>query len=164
MRATLFAALFAVFAAPAASLAADYTGVAKAVDADVIEIGGKRIMLFGMESVERKQNCTIDGKPWECWPAAVRQLETLVSQGETTCRPMRPPDRYGRELALCEINGKSLNEAMVASGFAVARTDETNDFVAAEQRAREQKLGLWQGKFLKPWDFRLAAGILVDRP
>ncbi|WP_414474467.1 thermonuclease family protein [Microvirga sp. M2] len=145
-------------------LATELSGKASAVDADVIEIAGTRIMLFGMESVERKETCTIGGKIWECWPAAVRQLETLVSQGDTTCTQVRPPDRYGRILGICTVNGRNLNEAMVRSGFAVARTDETTDFVEAEKAARNEKIGLWQGTFLKPWDFRAAAGILVDRP
>ena len=152
-----------IFAASPAA-AADVTGAASAINSDVIQIGDKRIMLFGMESVERNQACQIDGKSWQCWPAAVRQLETLTSQGDTTCREARPPDRYGRLLALCEINGKSLNEAYVRTGFAVARTDETDAFVEAEKAAREAKIGLWQGKFMKPWDYRVSVGILVDRP
>jgi endonuclease YncB( thermonuclease family) len=140
------------------------TGPAKVVDSTVIEIDGQRIMLFGIDSVMRKQNCAVDGKIWQCWAAAVRELQTLVDQGPATCETVGEPDAYGRILARCNINGQSLNEQFVRSGFAVARPNETTDYVAAEAEAKEKKLGLWQGQFQKPSEFRTKAGIFVDRP
>src|SRR5215471_15568514 len=56
------------------------TGPAKAIDSTVIAINGQRIMLFGIDSVMRKQNCTISGKIWQCWAAAFRNVEILVDQ------------------------------------------------------------------------------------
>ena len=139
-------------------------GPANAVDSTVIEVNGRRIMLFGIDSVMRKQNCAIDGKVWQCWAAAVRALEILVDQGPVTCDVIGEPDVYGRLLARCSITGQSLNEQLVRKGYAVARPSETTDYVAAEAAAKEEKLGLWQGKFVMPAEFRRAAGIFVDRP
>ena len=139
-------------------------GPASAVDSTVIEVNGQRIMLFGIDSVMRKQNCTIDGKIWQCWAAAVRALEILVDQGSVTCDVIGEPDVYGRLLARCNINGQSLNEQLIRKGYAVARPSETTEYVAAEAAAKEEKLGLWQGKFLMPAEFRRAAGIFVERP
>jgi len=146
------------------AVAAQITGPAKAVDSTVIEIDGRRIMLFGIDSVIRKQSCTIDGKVWQCWPAAVRDLQTLVDQGPAICDTVGDPDVYGRVLARCTINGQSLNEQLVRRGYAVARRSETTDYVAAEAAAKERKVGLWQGQFLAPSEFRRAIGIFVDRP
>ena len=151
-----------MFAAPAE--ANQVAGHATAVDSTVIEVAGQRIMLFGVDSVMRKQNCTIDGKIWQCWAAAMRALEILVDQGPVTCDVIGEPDLYGRLLARCDSNGQSLNEQLVRKGYAVARPSETTDYVAAEAAAKEEKLGLWQGKFLMPAEFRRAAGIFVDRP
>jgi endonuclease YncB( thermonuclease family) len=144
--------------------ASEITGPATAVDSTVIAINGQRIMLFGIDSVMRKQNCMIGGKVWQCWPAAMRKLEILVDQGPATCETVGEPDVYGRLLARCSINGESLNEQLVRTGWAVARSNETKDYVAAEAEAREKKLGLWQGEFVMPAEFRRAAGIFVDRP
>jgi hypothetical protein len=47
--------------------AAQITGRAKAIDSTTIQIGDKRVMLFGIDSVMRKQLCVFDGKPWQCW-------------------------------------------------------------------------------------------------
>src|SRR5215469_3909912 len=148
--------------APAA--ADQITGPAKAVDSTVIEVNGQRIMLFGIDSVMRKQNCTLGGKIWQCWAAAVRELEILVDQGPATCELIGERDVYGRLLARCTINGQSLNEQLVRRGYAVARPSETTDYVAAEAAAREEKVGLWRGEFMLPEKFRQAAGIFVERP
>jgi len=158
----LLSLAFVIFAAPVE--ANQITGPAEVIDSTVIVVNGQRIMLFGIDSVMRKQNCTIDGKIWQCWAAAVRALEILVDQGPVTCDAIGEPDVYGRLLARCNINGQSLNEQLVRTGYAVARPSETRDYVAAEAAAKEEKLGLWQGKFLMPAEFRRAAGIFVDRP
>ncbi len=144
--------------------ASEISGTAKVVDSTVIEIDGHRIMLYGTDSVMRKQPCTLEGKLWECWPAAVRALQILVDQGPATCDVIGDPDPFGRVLARCSINGKSLNEEFVRGGFAVARPSETKDYVNAEAEAKAKKVGLWQGQFLRPSDFRRKAGIFVERP
>lgn len=158
----LLALALAFFAVQAE--ASQITGKATVVDAGVIEINGQRIMLFGIDSVMRKQDCTLDGKPWACWAASVRDLQTLVDQGPATCETVGDPDPYGRLLARCTINGQSLNEQLVRTGYAVARPSETKDYVAAEAEAKKNKVGLWQGQFMRPSDFRRQAGIFVERP
>jgi endonuclease YncB( thermonuclease family) len=158
----LLSLVIVMFATPVE--ANQITGQAKVVDSTVIEINGQRIMLFGVDSVMRKQNCARDGKIWQCWAAAVRELQTLVDQGPATCETIGEPDAYGRVLARCTINGQSLNEQFVRSGYAVARPNETKDYVAAEAEAKEKKVGLWQGQFQMPSEFRTRAGIFVDRP
>jgi endonuclease YncB( thermonuclease family) len=154
--------VMAMLAVP--TLANQMNGKAEAVDPTVISIDGQRIMLFGIDSVMRKQSCTIGGKVWQCWPAALRNLEILVDQGPVTCETVGEPDVYGRLLARCDVNGQSLNEQLVRAGWAIDRRSETTDYVAAEAEAKEKKLGLWQGEFMLPDAFRRAAGIFVDRP
>jgi endonuclease YncB( thermonuclease family) len=154
--------LIVMFTVPAA--ADQITGPARAVDSTVIEVNGQRVMLFGIDSVMRKQNCIIGGKVWQCWTSAMRDLQTLLDQGPVSCDTVGEPDVYGRLLARCSVNGESLNEQLVRRGYAVARRSETTEYVAAEAEAKEKKLGLWQGEFQMPDSFRRAAGIFVDRP
>jgi endonuclease YncB( thermonuclease family) len=158
----LLAAALILLAVPAE--ARTITGTAKAVDSTIIEIGDQRIMLFGVDSVMRKQSCSLDGKVWACWPAVVHELQTLLDRGPAACETVGDPDVYGRVLARCTVGGQSLNEQFVRSGFAVARPSETKDYVGAEAKAKAEKAGLWQGQFMPPSDFRRAAGIFVDRP
>jgi endonuclease YncB( thermonuclease family) len=158
----LLALVLVIFATSAGAV--QISGPANAVDPTVIEVNGQRIMLFGIDSVMRKQSCMLGGKVWQCWAAALRNLEILVDQGPATCETVGEPDVYRRLLARCSIHGESLNEQLVRTGWAVARRNETTDYVAAEAEAKEKKLGLWQGEFMMPDAFRRAAGIFVDRP
>lgn len=141
----------------------EVTGVARVVDSDVIAIGDERFVLHGVELVERGQTCFIGDVPWDCYPAAVRELELLVSLGRTRCIPVAGPDVFGRMFAVCDVEGLSINEAFVRSGFGLARPDETVDYVPAQDLAMAERIGLWQSQFQSPGDFRRAQGI-DDRP
>ena len=154
-------------AEPTDTAAADdgtITGTATAVEAAIIEVDGTRIMLYGLETVYPPQSCTIDGQIWECWAAAFRQLQTYLDEGPVTCTPVAAPDVMRRVLALCEQNGESLNARYVRSGFALAIESEMPEYAALEQAAREEGIGLWQGTFTEPADFRRSRGIFVLRP
>lgn len=144
--------------------ASQVSGQGKAIDSTIIAINDQRIMLFGIDSVMRKQICTLDGKPWQCWSAAVHELQTLLDQGVVTCDTIGEPDIYGRRLGRCTVNGQSINEQLVSLGFAVARPSDTTDYVASETAAKEKKIGLWQGQFALPSSYRRASGVAVDRP
>ena len=56
------ALLFLSFSA----LADDITGKVRIIDGDTLEVGGKRVRLFGIDAPEAKQTCTVDGKEWRC--------------------------------------------------------------------------------------------------
>ena len=146
------------------AVASQVSGHGRAIDSTIIEINDQRFMLFGIDSVMRKQTCTLNGKPWACWSAAVDDLQRMLDEGPVTCDPVGEPDIYGRLLARCSVNGQSVNQQLVEQGFAVARPGDTPDYVAAEAAAKEKKVGLWQGQFVRPSTFRRGAGIMIDRP
>lgn len=139
-------------------------GTATVVDSDGIRIGNSSIMLWGIESIERPQTCAIDGQRWDCFSAAIRALQTITSVGDVTCNPVGEPDPYGRILAVCFVGDEDVNEALVRAGFALAKRDETEDYVAAEEAAMAEGIGLWQGEFMHPADFRRQHAIRQDRP
>ena len=139
-------------------------GMATVVDSDGLRVGDTSMMLWGIESVERPQTCVIDGQLWDCYAAAVRALQTIASVADVTCQPVAVPDGYGRILGICFVDGVNINEALVRAGFALAKRDETEDYVAAEDAAKAEGIGLWQGDFVHPADFRVMYGFFVDRP
>ena len=163
-RAAALAALLTAAAPALAEDAAPIVGPAEVVDSDGLRVGNASIMLWGIESVERAQTCSIRREAWECYAAAVRALQTLASVSDVTCQPKGKPDGYGRILAVCSAGGVELNEAMVRQGFALDKRDETKDYVAAEEAAKAAGIGLWQGEFMRPADFRRSHGIRADRP
>lgn len=141
-----------------------FYGMGTAIEGDVFSIDGVRMLLYGVDTVEPRQTCYIDGQPWDCWPAVVRQLQTFLAEGPATCTPAAPPDPFRRQLVLCEINGESLNEKLIRSGFAIAFPDEVPEFAAAEEAARAERIGLWQGQFQSPSEWRAEQSISTRRP
>ena len=63
-------------------------------------------------------------------------------------------DRYKRYLATCYKEKINLNKWMVRRGYAVAYKRYSKDYVRDENYARENKLGIWQGKFIRPEKWR----------
>jgi len=43
---------------------------------------------------------------------------------------------------------------MVKNGYAVAYLKYSKKFVAQEKQAKKNKLGVWQGPFINPWEWR----------
>ena len=63
-------------------------------------------------------------------------------------------DRYKRYLATCYKNDIELNKWMVRNGYAVAYKRYSKKYVQDENYAKKNKLGLWQGKFIRPEKWR----------
>lgn len=142
-----------------------FTGAGEAVEGDVLTIGRTRFLLYGIDTVEPAQTCSINGQPWECWPAVVRAIETILGEGGVSCTPTGGTrDPFGRILAACEVNGESVNERMVRSGYAIAVAEEMPEYAAAEATAQALGVGLWQGNFEDPAAWRAGRGILLRRP
>ena len=52
------------------------------------------------------------------------------------------------------INGKDIAELMVRRGMAIAVRAQTTDYVAAEKAADVAGVGVWQGPFIPPWEWK----------
>ncbi len=81
---------------------------------------------------------------------ATEALAVLAPAGSTVELELdvEPRDRYGRLLAYVWAQGLLVNWALVRQGWAVVLTYPPNvqyvdSFTAAQQRAREDRVGLW---------------------
>ena len=67
-------------------------------------------------------------------------------------------DRYKRIVAVCFADGLNLNQEMVRSGWAIAYKLQREIFkgfiVSDELFAKNNKLGMLKGTFVKPKDWR----------
>ena len=54
----------------------------------------------------------------------------------------------------CYLADEDLNAWMVREGWALAYVKYSSAYVRAEENARTQQRGLWQGAFIAPWDWR----------
>jgi micrococcal nuclease len=121
-------------------------------DGDTIEVlyDGKSqtIRLMDIDCPEKKQAFGTRAKQFTsdfCFNEVVR----VESNGKR--------DRYKRILGTVLVEDKNLNEELVKAGLAwhYKKYSDKQTFADMENKARENKIGLWQDPNPKaPWDFR----------
>jgi len=140
-----------------------FTGMARVIDSDMLEVDGQRIILFGVDAMDRNQTCTIEGKTWDCWAVGARELQILVANEPVSCEDQGIPDPFSRVYAVCNVGAVDINEALVKSGLALAFRRQSKNYVAAEKAAKQDGVGVWQGEFIAPWKSRLMRGAPTAR-
>jgi endonuclease YncB( thermonuclease family) len=128
-------------------------GIAQAKDGDSLEVNGVRIRLYGIDAPELSQTCNRGGKQWPCGRDAFDNLSGLATGREVRCSRLGRDD-FDRVLAKCTVGGFEVNRTMVERGYATAFRKYSNDYVAAENRAKEAGLGIWASEFNAPADVR----------
>ncbi len=134
----------------------EFSGTARIVDGDSLEIADRRVRLFGVDAPELDQSC-LDrgGHEYPCGVHARAALRRLVGERPVTClREGR--DRFGRILARCRsAAGEELNTALVLAGWAVAYAGaDGNAYRRIEREAQRSRVGLWIGSFTRPEQWR----------
>ena len=129
-------------------------GKPSVIDGDTLRMQGRVVHLYGVDAVEGAQSCRYGGVRYPCGVMATAHLVELTLGQDVLCKGM-DKNRSGELLANCRIGGKALNALMVASGWALANTKETAHYVSLQERAKESKVGLWRGEFVRPWVWRI---------
>ena len=128
-------------------------GKAIIIDGDTIHIGKNKIRLHGIDAPEINQTCTIEKITWECGISSSKALERIISEKEVQCEIV-DIDRYKRFVAICFVKNINLSQYMVQNGWAIAYRYYSDDFINDEKIAKNNKVGIWQGKFQEPYLFR----------
>ncbi|MEX1997648.1 MAG: thermonuclease family protein, partial [Candidatus Andersenbacteria bacterium] len=114
--------------------------VARVIDGDTIELStGERVRYIGVDTPE-----TVDPRTApQCLgkEASNKNKELVEGKAVTLEKDVSETDRYGRLLRYVYVDGKMINEALVAEGFAKASSyppdvKHQEKFRAAEQSAR----------------------------
>lgn len=124
-------------------------------DGDSLRAGKLRLRLHGVDAPERKQLCTTaSGQRYACGQEATDWLQAQLGLGTKLSCDVLDVDRYRRLIVKCRKGDVEVNHALVRAGWAVAYTRYADDYLQAEQRAKADKAGLWQGPFDRPEDWR----------
>ena len=140
----------------------EISGNAKIIDGDTIKINSKKIRLHGIDAPEVKQMCkkpylTIIfftfTKDYPCGKISTQKLQKKINNKVITCKIL-DVDRYKRFIGECYKRNLNLNSWLVSNGYAVAYRKYSKKYISNEINAKNEKKGLWQGKFEMPWEFR----------
>ncbi len=146
-------------------IADEIVGVPKIIDGDTIHIDSFKIRLEGIDAPEMRQQCqkvklrisSIIGytfyKDYFCGKVSKKHLEDKVNGSKIKCI-YSSKDKYKRYLAKCYKDKINLNQWMVRNGHALAYRRYSKEYIFDEEFAKENKLGLWQGKFINPEKWR----------
>jgi len=127
--------------------------IIKIIDGDTIHLNGEKIRFTGIDTPELKQTCLKEGTKVSCGVTAKQILIVKIGNDNVEC-VSEGKDRYKRTLAECFVNNESLSSYLVRSGYAFAYRKYSKKFVADEDYARMNKIGMWSMEFDYPWDYR----------
>ena len=125
----------------------------KIIDGDTIHLNGEKIRFSGIDTPELKQTCSKNNEIIFCGIEAKKLLADKIASNEIKCIS-EGKDQYKRTLAECFVNDLSLSSYLVKNGYAFAYRKYSKKFIADEDFARSNNLGLWSMKFEYPWDWR----------
>lgn len=131
-------------------------GIAQVVDGDTIKINKNRIRLVGIDAPESKQKCfDKNNKKYFCGQMSTNFLKRIADKKQVECF-YEKKDFYNRYLGNCYLGNKFLNLEMVRNGMAIIYDYKNTDqeFIKAKKSAEEQRLGIWQGAFELPKNYR----------
>lgn len=132
------------------------------VDGDTIDVLSDekvtlRVRLNGIDAPERAQPFSNNSR---------ELLSELVFGRRVTITEVDEPDRYGRLIADVHAGEKWVSLELVRAGLAwhYKTYSDDKDLAAAENLARESKLGLWSDpRHVAPWDWRKLSKIERDK-
>ena len=143
----------------------EITGTPKIIDGDSIKIKNFKIRFEGIDAPEIKQNCKKDylkistiisftfKKDYPCGEFSKEKLEKKINNSEIKCISSSK-DRYKRYLATCFKGNININRWMVRNGYAVAYKKYSKKYLNDENYAKDEKLGIWKGTFMRPEKWR----------
>jgi endonuclease YncB( thermonuclease family) len=139
---------------------ADYlrvTGRPRVIDGNTIvfEDGVEFDVSGGMDAPALEQMGLLGDKFYPCGKDAAEFLRALIGDKQVTffvnTRYGMNTGRGNRMRGICYVGETRVDDAMIRAGWAVADHSST---VGAELIARENKRGLWRGKFVAPKNWR----------
>lgn len=142
--------------------------VTKVSDGDTIHLEDNlgttlKIRMYGIDAPEteksNKKTHVVSKAGQPHGEESFRALESMIGHKKVKVDVMAV-DKYKRTVGIIWLDGKCINQAMVADGHAWAYRQYldrpyASEYIRLEEQARGQKLGLWvQGNSQPPWEFR----------
>ena len=139
------------------------SGKTDVIDGDTIKIKGQSIRLVGIDAPEKKQLCKKPylnlfiftfSKSYPCGQTSTNSLKKLINNQIILCKIEEKKDFFKRYLGTCFKDKSNINSWLVKNGHALAFRKYSKKYLNEELYAKNNKIGLWQGTFEMPWEWR----------
>lgn len=129
-------------------------GRAKALEGDLLSVGGEEVRIMGIDAPDPGQMCKNKyGSRYDCFAVAKGVLSSLIGDADVECT-IAERDRNGQKKGECRVRGIDLGAAMVARGWAFSFRSLTPVYQRSEAYAQSKKFGMWAGQVERPWQWR----------
>ena len=71
-------------------------------------------------------------------------VKAPITAGKNVTCDNRGKDGFDRTIAVCSIGNVEINRSMVMNGYAWAFRKFSDDYIVEEDKARSERLGIWQ--------------------
>ena len=139
------------------------SGKADIIDGNSIKIKGQSIRLVGIDAPEKKQLCKkayislfifTFSKSYRCGETSTNSLKKFINDQIVLCKTEEKKDFFKRYLGTCFKGKRNINSWLVKNGHALAFRKYSKEYLKEELYAKNNKIGLWQGTFEMPWEWR----------
>jgi endonuclease YncB( thermonuclease family) len=134
----------------------EFSDFGVAIDGDSIRFKNYEVRLMGIDAPEYSQTClNAFNQEYPCGRISKIYLANILRNQKVTCKYAKK-DIYNRYLAECFVDKLNINHEIIKNGMAIIYDfNDTNPIVESlENQARINKIGVWQGAFEKPKDYR----------
>lgn len=148
-----------LFAAPLWAAQSEISGIARVIDADTLEIGGKRIRLGGIDAPEMSEQCRdAHGTAWRCGIWATEKAKALIANERLSCADLGERT-HDRVVGRCFLRGRDLAIVLIEAGAArpclrhARAQGQERAYVQAERVAMRAGAGIYAGPLNPPAGF-----------
>ena len=129
-----------------------HAGRANVIDGNTLDVDGVRVRLAGIDAPELEQLCRRGtGLPYRCGQDSAQVLSNRLMRDRVVCEVV--PENDDHFIGICQHYDLNLNEWMVRGGHAVA-DGKDSPYVGAEAEAARAGIGMWEGTFERPSEWR----------
>jgi endonuclease YncB( thermonuclease family) len=128
------------------------SGIPVVQGSDTLVINGKKITLWGLESLAPDQQCWQNGMAWGCGEEASTALKHYVDGRMVECQVQHIPTDKSPLIAKCyRFKGHDLHDIaahLIKHGWGMDNADITGGIYAGEENeAKEDQVGVWSSRF-----------------
>lgn len=137
--------------------------VSKILAGDRFVVNGMPVRLYGIAAPVAGQSCTdAHNRAYDCGYVSARRLQEIIGSDSVSCKIMNQ-NNQGELMAACSVSSFDLGAVMVEAGWAITLPNITPIYVPYEQKARQNKAGLWEGQFQAPWEWQAQQRQIQER-
>lgn len=138
-------------------------GKAMVLAADIFAVDGRNLRLAATAAPPIDEVCEGPQGQWPCGQAAALEVSRRISGQDIVCRVVELNDGRGLPSATCRLNDRDIGGWLIRNGLALAYGPGAARYRTEEEQAQQERRGLWQGRFVVPWDWGTqgAAGRVV---